>query len=79
MGLYCTYNGKRFDFMQIACQNLKIICCVLSKLHNHLLKINKKMRFTELIVLLVKPPKIILMLLDLNKSVVRKSDKRGIW
>jgi len=45
MGHYWTFDGKRLNFMQSARQNSKIICCVLSKLHNYRLKINWKNLF----------------------------------
>jgi len=30
-GTYCTFDGKRLNFMQSAGQTLRIICCVLKQ------------------------------------------------
>jgi len=57
IGLNCIVAGKRLNFMLSALQKKEIIGCVLSRLHNHLLKINHKNAFLRMTFIACKTPK----------------------
>jgi len=60
-------------FYAISMTKREIICCVLSRLHNHLLEINLKNAFHRINFFARNTPKN-----HSNVVVVRKGEKRGI-